>query len=271
LLEHHQIRESYLQLLALYFIGLFCSLFLPSGTGGDAVRAYEVARSSGRPVQAVVATLQERLLGLGSSMLIGFLAICAFLPVLPEQLAFWALVIQGMGVIFVGLLMYPAPVIRLLRGVWGVGARFGWAQRLMRLPIVGRATVALKPVIEMPTLSLAQFSMLLLLTICASLMGISVYYVLGMPLGLSVGFLVYCLTVPLVWIIRMIPISLGGIGVGEGTFVFLIGLFAIPNATALALALAVLGVQTATTLIGGVLMVLRALRGARLRAQQSEL
>src|SRR4029078_6341620 len=71
LLANVGIAERLPNLTALYFIGAFCSLFLPTGTGGDIVRAYDVARRSGRMTEAVIATLQERLLGLGASLLIG--------------------------------------------------------------------------------------------------------------------------------------------------------------------------------------------------------
>jgi len=65
----------------------------------------------------------------------------------------------------------------------------------------------------------------------------------------------------MVWIVRMAPISLNGIGVSEGSFVFLIGLFNVPADQALALALAILGVMTSTALLGGLLLALRIARG----------
>src|SRR6266542_286635 len=49
LLRHQGIDESLRELGALYFIGQFCSLFLPTAAGGDAVRVYEVSRGGRSP------------------------------------------------------------------------------------------------------------------------------------------------------------------------------------------------------------------------------
>src|SRR5437016_4548394 len=60
LLRHQGIDESLRELGVLYFIGQFCSLFLPTAAGGDAVRVYEVSRGGRSPWRALLATLQER-------------------------------------------------------------------------------------------------------------------------------------------------------------------------------------------------------------------
>src|SRR5205807_9617058 len=79
----------------------------------------------------------------------------------------------------------------------------------------------------------------------------------------------WCLVVPLVWVVRMLPVSFNGIGVGEGAFVFLAGLFAVPSDSALALSLTVLGVQTGVALVGGLLLAIRVVRGRRASSDTS--
>src|SRR5260221_2493855 len=69
-------------LLFSYFIGMFFNNFLPSGMGGDAVRAYETARHTGRGAESVTAIIIER----GSGVLAVFASgsICAVaVPQLP--------------------------------------------------------------------------------------------------------------------------------------------------------------------------------------------
>jgi hypothetical protein len=67
----------------------------------------------------------------------------------------------------------------------------------------------------------------------------------------------------------MAPISLNGIGVGEGSFVFLMSMFGVSSEKSLALALAVLGVLTGNALLGGIFLAWRVGRGTWSRAQQS--
>jgi len=92
-------------------------------------------------------------------------------------------------------------------------------------------------------------------------LAVGMHYVVGRSLEIQAGFLAYCLVVPAVWVVRMLPVSLNGLGVGEGAFVLLMGLFAVPEGQAVALALTMLGLQTGLALAGGVILTVRLARG----------
>jgi hypothetical protein len=62
------------------------------------------------------------------------------------------------------------------------------------------------------------------------------------------------LIIPLVWLIRLLPISLGGIGLGEGAFVVLAAYGGIDREKAFAAALTVLAIQIGWSLVGGALL-----------------
>lgn len=262
LLASAGISERLGNLTVLYFIGQFCSLFLPTGTGGDVVRTYEVARRNGRPAEAVLATLQERLLGLGASLLIGVVAVLYYLPLVPLQLRIWVLIIVAAGSVAIALLLYPRLLFALANWVWHAYGQRPLLKRLVQHRFVQRVIAVLRPIGELPPLPLARLLLLLCMALAAVLMGIGMYYVIGQSMGLTVGLMSFCLAVPLVWIVRMAPVSLNGIGVGEGSFVFLMSLFGIPASQSLALALAVLAVMSAAALAGGVLLAWRVARGS---------
>jgi glycosyltransferase 2 family protein len=261
LLEHFGIHERLATLTTLYFIGMFFSLFLPTGTGGDAVRMYDVARRSHRTAQAIVATLQERLAGLGTSLLVGLAAMIFYLPLVPAQLRIWIVLIQIFGAVCITLLIYPALMFAIFRRFWRRYGEHTLFSRLAAHPLVARFVSAIRPIAEAPPLPLFKLVQLLGIALTATLLGMGMYYTLGQSLQIPIGFMAYCLIVPMVWIIRMAPVSLNGLGLTEGAFVFLMGLFAIPQGQALALALAVLGIQTCCALIGGLLLALRIARG----------
>ncbi len=67
----------------------------------------------------------------------------------------------------------------------------------------------------------------------------------------------------------MAPVSLNGLGVGEGAFVVLMSWFAVPADKALVLALAFLGLQTCCALFGGLLLLLRMARGSWASARRA--
>jgi len=261
LLERVGVRERLGPLTALYLIGQFFSLFLPTSAGGDAVRIYHVARRSGRTGPALLATLQERLLGLGVTLIIGLAATAIYWWSLPLALRVWGTVFQVGGVAAVGLLLYPRPLL-------ATASRLG----LLRgeRPALVRLRAGLRSLANVPALKPSQLLALLALAGAAVLITIGSYRVLAGALGVDASFTVLCLVIPLVWLVRMLPISLNGLGVGEGAFVFLMGLFAVPTDKALALALALLGLQTAVGLIGGLLMVLRLAAGTRRNARPAD-
>jgi uncharacterized membrane protein YbhN (UPF0104 family) len=253
------VRERLGPLTALYLIGQFFSLFLPTSAGGDAVRIYQVARRSGRPGAALLATVQERLLGLGVTLLIGLAATLYWWPSLPLMLRVWGVPLQVAGMLAVGLLLYPAPLLAAVGWFWA--GRPEWPTWLNKLRALA-GTPGPRPL---------QLLHLLALAATAVLLGIGVCPALGRSLGIESGFAAFCLVIPLVWLVRMLPVSLNGLGVGEGAFVYLLGLFDVPSDKALALALALLGVQTAFGLTGGAILLLRLAGGTWRRAQPQPL
>lgn len=58
--------------------------------------------------------------------------------------------------------------------------------------------------------------------------------------------------VPLVTLLTLLPVSLNGLGLREGGFVFFLGQLGIPQAQALALSLLVFGLTLLFSLAGGV-------------------
>lgn len=248
-------------LIPMYFIGLFFSLFLPSSAGGDVVRAINVAQKSQKPAATAAATLQERLIGLVASLLFGLLATVIYLRLLPAEVRLAIVFVQlGLGAVIV-LALYPAFVIKRLSALY----------HTLRLPdlranrlgqSIGRIIAGVS---ALPNLRLGQLLVPLALAICSSLLTFWSYSILGSSFGIDLAYSAYWLVIPLVFIIRLLPISLGGIGIGEGAFVFLMGLFAVAADQSLALAVTVLAIQTVTALLGGATLLVFLARGAWVR------
>lgn len=269
LLRSAGINQPFWTLLQLYLIGLFFSLFLPTSAGGDAMRMYQVARRSGRVTEAIMGTLQERFLGLGASLVIGLAAMFYYLPLVPEGLRAWVTAIALASIAVVAFVIYPQLMFGIVRKVWSVPGNRPIFESIRGRPMALRVTTALQPIAAIPSLPPLRLIVLLTLSLSAVLAGICSYYIISHSLNLNVSFIAFCLVVPMVWIVRMIPVSLGGIGVGEGSFVFLMGLFAVASGSSLALALTVLAIQTVFALVGGLLLALHVVRGSWLADRTS--
>jgi uncharacterized protein (TIRG00374 family) len=251
--------ERFLPLWASYLVGIFFSMFLPTGAGGDAVRVYEVGKRNERIAEAFMATLQERMIGLAISLLIGLSATLYYLDHLPNELRGIAILAQVAMLLPIALLVYPQPIFRLIGYLWSTfSPKLGLA-RFEKHPLAAKILAAIKPIIELKPLPPAKLAQVMVVSIVAVLLALSVYPVLGQPLGIAIEPITYCLIVPLVWVIRLAPISLGGLGVSEGSFVLLISLFGVTEGPALALSLVVLGLQAGFAVIGGVIVLIRTL------------
>jgi uncharacterized membrane protein YbhN (UPF0104 family) len=97
------------------------------------------------------------------------------------------------------------------------------------------------------------------LALATFLCAVAMYVVVGEALGVRCGILALCLIVSLVAVVRLLPISLGGLGVGEEAFVVLMGLFGVGADQAAPVALVVLGVGVSMSLLGGLLLLRRTL------------
>jgi uncharacterized membrane protein YbhN (UPF0104 family) len=251
LLRGQGVNENLLRLTEIYFIGLFCSLFLPTSAGGDAYRVFEVSRR-GRMARVLLATLQDRLLGLGGTMLLGLMAALCLAERLPGELLVTVLAVYGLGA-GVACLLHCGPWLRL-----GINLVPG----LEHSKVGARILAMLQPLREAPPLNAWRTLRVISLALATFVCAVAMYAVVGAALGAPCSFLALCLIVSLVAVARLLPISLGGLGVGEETFVLLTGLFGIAADKAAPIALVILGVSVAMSLVGGGLLLRRTFFGA---------
>jgi len=263
LLVAGDIHEPLPRLIGLYFSGMFCSLFLPSSVGGDALRIVELSRRGWSTLRVALATFQERLIGLGVTMLFGLTATLVYLSLLPPTFLLCAIPLQLGALTAVAALINPGTLFNVTARIAQSRLIPARLRALGESPRFQRWTARVKPLRDVPPLSgrdlglvtgVASLSLLFYMAMCP---------ILGSKIGIEVGMGAYCLVVPLVWVVRLLPVSFNGVGVGEGAFVFLMGLFGVPAGKALVLALALLAVQTLVALAGGVILLARVVTGGR--------
>jgi uncharacterized protein (TIRG00374 family) len=252
------VKENSRTLASLYFIGMFFSQLLPTGTGGDAVRMWDLYRRGHKPAAVVVATLQERFMGLGVSMLIGLIAVAFYFRELPPYLRPLLVGLPFVAVAAVAVFLYP----RIPLAIAGHIGQRSIFKRLAGSPIVHRITATIRPAANLPALTPRRLLPIVGVTMAGVLLSIAVWWALGVAAGMTVPFGGFCLVVPLVWVIAMAP-SLGGAGLREGGFVALmLVLFAVPKDRSITVAALYLIVQLATACLGGLLLLARVAGGS---------
>jgi uncharacterized protein (TIRG00374 family) len=201
-------------LLSSYFISMFFNNFLPSGFGGDAVRAYEAARHTGKGAESVTSVVIER----GSGMVSVFAAGSLFallVPSLPTGVALlahalflgsligvWALWLDLTGNIlnFIG-----ARLPKFLTGIWAKGMKVYEEFRAYRREWRLLGAVLWQSIITL-VLTLASV------------------YVLLLAFNQPKSFAAFAAVYSIVTAIDILPISLNGLGVRENAYVYFLGL-----------------------------------------------
>ncbi|NQU17480.1 MAG: flippase-like domain-containing protein, partial [Candidatus Saganbacteria bacterium] len=71
-------KIPFMDLVSVYWIGLFFSLFLPSAIGGDAVKMYKLSKHHGNPIEVSTSVLMDRIVGLTSLSILSFFSMLIF-------------------------------------------------------------------------------------------------------------------------------------------------------------------------------------------------
>jgi uncharacterized membrane protein YbhN (UPF0104 family) len=228
------------RLVYLYFVGAFFNIFLPTGLGGDAVKMAELARSTGRAPEAIGVTLVDRATGLWVLFVLALVALPFSYTLLPSG---WAPVIAvgTLGGVIGGWVLMGTPLIPWLGGK-------------LRLPGQEKLERFYRSVSQLGYQALGKacavsliFDILLIMFNTLIARGLNV----DQPLGIFVLF------TPIISFSLTLPISIGGLGVREQTYVLLFSPLGVPNTPATAMSLTNYALTNlAVGLIGGCLYAL---------------
>lgn len=215
------------QYVAIYFIGMFFNLLLPTSVGGDVVRAWYLDGRSGRRSLALVSVVLDRGSGLLALLALGCIAALAA----PQNLP------RGVAPLIAGLAGAAVFVLILLPVLMRSGRRF---TRLQPLLLAARAYLR-QPGVVISTTALS---------VVIQVANVVLVWLIGEAMGLEIPTLYYGVLVPVVTLLTLLPISLNGMGVREGATVFLLMPLGIPPALAVGLAFLWFATFTVTSLAG---------------------
>jgi hypothetical protein len=235
-------RASVLACYRFYLVGAFYNLVLPGAIGGDAVRAALMARATTAPLTRVaVVVLLERATGVLTLFVIGALAVAYLPPAVAERLGpgtVKAIGLLGAGVAVSVLAVRPIATWVLAKLV----------PRLGRATLFGFAAASLEMALALPARAWVW-----VFTLGALFQGLDVVstYLVARAIGIDLPPAVFFVIVPVVYVVTMLPISLGGLGVREGALVVLLGMLGTPASDAISLSLLIYAVRTVVGVVGG--------------------
>jgi hypothetical protein len=237
-----ELRGSFRSFVQLYFVGMLFNIGLPSLIGGDVVKAYVLSRKTAKPLPLGLASvMQDRVAGMISLFVYGSAAILIHpivwhrFPLWVAYLFIWIGLTVGLLLAWKGERIYGRFLVRessslLQKGLWLI-ADFHQALGTMRLSRGAILQVALYSFFN----SALVFWMFQQISVAT-----------GHPVDLTA----FSALFPLMTLVTMFPISLGGLGIREWAYVEGLALLGVPGGSALLIALTTSALLIVCNLMG---------------------
>jgi uncharacterized protein (TIRG00374 family) len=229
LLRSRGVAIPFFKAWALYMVGIFFSLLLPTSMGGDLIRIHELGRLTGKRAAAAASVFVERFSGM---VILFFLTIVSvlmqrqLLSVAWMTISLLVAVLASIAVIWVIVDERPYTFVKT------------WLSR--RVPflvgILEKLDKIHGAVLEYRDDRKALF-IALVNTFVFYLLAVVNVYVTALAFSSEIGFTELLVAVPLIMFIMNLPISIGGIGLMEFAFIFIFDISGYSSALALSTAL----------------------------------
>jgi hypothetical protein len=227
------------KLAKILLVGLFFNQVLPSGIGGDAVRAWRCHLLGIPAGHAVRSILLDRAMGFASIVL----AYAAGLPILLRMTADG--VQRG---VFVAILLIA---VGGLVALFSLDLLRNFLLRLKFLSFLASISIEGRRLVSDPR----RFAVIFLLAFLGTAINIWAYQRIALSIGAQLSFVDWVLIVPPVTLVQLLPISLAGWGIREAALVVVLSAFDTPSDVALTIALLFGACQVLIALPGGLIWV----------------
>lgn len=209
LLESSNVEISYRKTLNYYFIGLFFNNFLISLFGGDIFRVYDISKHSGKKSTAISTVFLDRLIGLLAMAFLALVFGVISVKIFNSNYILFPVSVFFLFLLFVVLFFYfknfakkfqsiterilPNFIFQKLREIYN-GINYFKNHRTLIL-------------------------LLLLNSVVIQLLRISSHYVAALSLNVNelfdISIWYFFIFIPIIFIVSLLPISIGGLGVRE--------------------------------------------------------
>ncbi len=212
------------EFVRLYFIGAFFNNFLPTSVGGDVVKAFKLAGSTGKKVDAVSSVFMERLTGV---LVLALISWGGFLYYFWPRSVLVSLGLLAAGVMGIGLSPKLAKLHPLLEKFYNSVLSYRNERAVLKKALWTSFVV--------------------------QVFAITTQYLVLVALGIKVSYL-YCLfVVPIITVASMAPLSINGLGIQDGLYVFFFERASVMPTEVLAASFVYHTLRLASSLVGGFL------------------
>ena len=247
LLKPLGLKIGYPRILALYFLGMYFNLFLPTAIGGDAVRVYYLHKEAKRLSHATASVFLDRDLGMGALLLIATL-VAAFAGTSINGVALAPIfVLISIAFIAANLAIFYRPTYNLLH-------------RLLSKTKMESVDHKVESLFNSVNAYRGQSKLMLVafvISMIIQLGGIYSNILVADAIGMHTqnGWIDFLVFIPAISLISMNPLSVAGTGWREYSYKIFFHSVGATEPQAAALGLLWLGVMIITSLPGGIIYI----------------
>ncbi|OGC04915.1 hypothetical protein A2276_03050 [candidate division WOR-1 bacterium RIFOXYA12_FULL_43_27] len=230
-------------LVPVYWIGLFFNLFLPSAVGGDAVKIYKLAKKHGKTVEFTTTVLMDRIIGLVSITLLAVISIFLFKGDFDLKIAEGIILWLSVFLIFFFLVVFSMRV----------GKRFKFILPLLSFLRIERIVRNFYFSFNLYRSHPRELIKAILVSLASNVITCYCLYLVSVAVSANVSPIYFYVITPIIFIITVLPISISGLGLQDGAYIFFLGQIGVSPAVAFSISILSHFGRYLTGLIGGVI------------------
>lgn len=230
-----------------YLVGTFFNNFLPTRFGGDVVRIWDGSLYSKSLVKSSAIVLVERFTGIIVLFLFAVAASLFRLDMARQVPVIWVALLLGL----VGLALIAAFFLPVFARRLAALRLRGFPDKVRNKILIFRETILHYRTQKGPFLRATFWALLLQLNV------ILYYFLIGRALHLDIPLIDYFIFIPIVLVIQIIPVTINGLGLREGSYIEIFKYYGILPQTAVAFSLVDVAFNLVLGVIGGTIYVSR--------------
>jgi len=230
-----------------YLVGTFFNNFLPTRFGGDVVRIWDGSRYSQTILKSSAIVLVERLTGIIVLLSFAFISSLFRLDMTGKVPVIWvSLIISFLGLTSIAVFFMPYTT-RIINIIPDKGILTKVKQKILEF----RGIVFKYKKKKQQLLKAFFWAFLLQVNVILH------YFLIGKALHLNISLLDYFVFIPIVLLILIIPVTINGLGLREGSYIEIFKFYGIPANVAFSFSLIDVVFGIILGIVGGIIYVTR--------------
>jgi hypothetical protein len=242
-----------IKLLKLNLISQYYSILFPGQMVGEVAKAYILGKNKQNAERIAASVFLDKITGFIASSIIGLIGIF-FSNADKLLLRYIALLLLILLIICIVLIfsvrisMFYQAVVKML---YLLKNRFNRITRILDL------VLGVMNSWHIYSNNIIVLFKSVIFGLAYQILGIVICVILGKELGVNVAFVDWCWILGLLSVILLLPVTIGGLGIREGSLIGILSIFKVSNEKALALSFSLFGLQITLAIVGGALELIR--------------